>query len=87
MSSLYQNASDSEVTLELSLEINRKLQAVLEDTILKNMTLKVRVACVSDWHCFFIQALFLPCLSALNAIVARRPSLVVHPLAPLSRTA
>lgn len=42
MSSLYKNANDSEMTLELSLEINRKLQAVLEDTILKNITLKVR---------------------------------------------
>lgn len=30
-----------EMTLDLSLEINRKLQAVLEDTLLKNITLKV----------------------------------------------
>jgi hypothetical protein len=30
------------MTLELSLEINRKLQAVLEDTLLKNITLKVK---------------------------------------------
>ncbi|XP_055685120.1 coiled-coil domain-containing protein 186 [Lutzomyia longipalpis] len=29
-----------EMTLELSLEINRKLQALLEDTLLKNITLK-----------------------------------------------
>ena len=29
------------MTLELSLEINRKMQAVLEDTLLKNITLKV----------------------------------------------
>ena len=28
------------MTLELSLEINNKLQTVLEDTILKNITLK-----------------------------------------------
>ena len=28
------------MTLELSLEINKKLQAVLEDTLLKNITLK-----------------------------------------------
>lgn len=32
---------DDNMTLELSLEINRKLQAVLEDTLLKNITLKV----------------------------------------------
>lgn len=32
----------NEMTLDLSLEINRKLQALLEDTILKNITLKVR---------------------------------------------
>ena len=32
---------DDTMTLELSLEINRKLQAILEDTLLKNITLKV----------------------------------------------
>lgn len=42
MSSLYYSTpNDSNMTLELSLEINKKLQAVLEDTILKNITLKV----------------------------------------------
>ncbi|XP_007903850.1 LOW QUALITY PROTEIN: coiled-coil domain-containing protein 186 [Callorhinchus milii] len=41
MASLYtSHPADSGLTLELSLEINRKLQAVLEDTILKNITLK-----------------------------------------------
>ncbi|XP_009693929.1 PREDICTED: coiled-coil domain-containing protein 186 [Cariama cristata] len=43
MASLYtSHPADSGLTLELSLEINRKLQAVLEDTLLKNITLKVR---------------------------------------------
>uniref|UniRef100_S4RIB2 Coiled-coil domain containing 186 n=1 Tax=Petromyzon marinus TaxID=7757 RepID=S4RIB2_PETMA len=32
--------ADSTMTLELSLQINHKLQAVLEDTVLKNITLK-----------------------------------------------
>ncbi|XP_044018061.1 coiled-coil domain-containing protein 186 isoform X2 [Aphidius gifuensis] len=32
--------SDNNMTLELSLEINQKLQAVLEDALLKNITLK-----------------------------------------------
>lgn len=42
MAALYNPKSDSNVlSLELSLDINRKLQAVLEDTILKNITLKV----------------------------------------------
>jgi len=42
MASLYTSKqSDSNMTLDLSLEINRKLQAVLEDTLLKNITLKV----------------------------------------------
>ena len=42
MASLYSSkASDSGMTLDLSLEINQKLQAVLEDTLLKNITLKV----------------------------------------------
>merc|ERR1711860_123782 len=37
MSSLYSSkANDSGMTMELSLEINKKLQAVLEDTLLKN---------------------------------------------------
>ena len=31
----------SEMTHELSLEMNRKMQSVLEDTLLKNITLKV----------------------------------------------
>ncbi|VVD05968.1 unnamed protein product [Leptidea sinapis] len=31
------------MSLELSLEMNKKLQAVLEDTLLKNITLKVSV--------------------------------------------
>lgn len=42
MASLYtSHPADTGLTLELSLEINRKLQAVLEDTLLKNITLKV----------------------------------------------
>ncbi|XP_023652757.2 coiled-coil domain-containing protein 186 [Paramormyrops kingsleyae] len=41
MASLYtSHPADSGLTLELSLEINRKLQALLEDTLLKNITLK-----------------------------------------------
>lgn len=44
MASLYtSHPADSGLTLDLSLEINRKLQAVLEDTLLKNITLKVRL--------------------------------------------
>ncbi|MEQ2211296.1 hypothetical protein XENOCAPTIV_021899 [Xenoophorus captivus] len=45
MASLYtSHPADSGLTLDLSLEINRKLQAVLEDTLLKNITLKVNFA-------------------------------------------
>ncbi|XP_076166010.1 coiled-coil domain-containing protein 186 isoform X2 [Ptiloglossa arizonensis] len=41
MASVYnQRVSDGNMTLELSLEINQKLQAVLEDTLFKNITLK-----------------------------------------------
>ncbi|XP_035260512.1 coiled-coil domain-containing protein 186 [Anguilla anguilla] len=41
MASLYtSHPADSGLTLDLSLEINRKLQALLEDTLLKNITLK-----------------------------------------------
>uniref|UniRef100_A0A8C1GPD0 Coiled-coil domain-containing protein 186-like n=1 Tax=Cyprinus carpio TaxID=7962 RepID=A0A8C1GPD0_CYPCA len=44
MASLYtSHPADSGLTLDLSLEISRKLQAVLEDTLLKNITLKVEV--------------------------------------------
>ncbi len=46
MASVYSSQiSDKHMTLDLSLEINRKLQAVLEDTLLKNITLKV---CISS---------------------------------------
>lgn len=49
MSAIYSgvkgSASSADMTLDLSLEINKKLQAVLEDTLLKNITLKVR----GDW--------------------------------------
>lgn len=42
MSSIYSNkCDDGTISLELSVEINKKLQAVLEDTLLKNITLKV----------------------------------------------
>ncbi|XP_043290004.1 coiled-coil domain-containing protein 186-like isoform X2 [Venturia canescens] len=41
MASVYsQRVADDTMTLELSLEINQKLQAVLEDALLKNITLK-----------------------------------------------
>lgn len=44
MASVYSSRiADSNLTLELSLDINRKLQAVLEDALLKNITLKVSV--------------------------------------------
>eukprot|EP00092_Neocalanus_flemingeri_P040426 GFUD01044027.1.p1 GENE.GFUD01044027.1~~GFUD01044027.1.p1 ORF type:complete len:857 (+),score=378.83 GFUD01044027.1:68-2638(+) len=44
MASLYSSrVSDAGLTLELSLEINKKLQAVLEDTLLKNITLKENI--------------------------------------------
>ena len=36
-------SSFSAMTLDLSLEINQKLQAVLEDTLLKNITLKENI--------------------------------------------
>uniref|UniRef100_A0A0B6YTR8 Uncharacterized protein n=2 Tax=Arion vulgaris TaxID=1028688 RepID=A0A0B6YTR8_9EUPU len=41
MASVYTvHQQDGSMTLELSLQINQKLQAVLEDTLLKNITLK-----------------------------------------------
>jgi len=41
MASLYsQQSLDDGMTLSLSLEINSKLQALLEDTLLKNIKLK-----------------------------------------------
>ena len=46
MASIYSSNRDSTsggMTLDLSLEINRKLQAVLEDTLLKNIMLKVKL--------------------------------------------
>ncbi|ESO96872.1 hypothetical protein LOTGIDRAFT_159622 [Lottia gigantea] len=44
MASLYSHHSqDGHMTLDLSLEINQKLQGVLEDTLLKNITLKENI--------------------------------------------
>lgn len=44
MASMYSSRiADNNLTLELSLDINRKLQAVLEDALLKNITLKVTI--------------------------------------------
>ncbi|KAK6174373.1 hypothetical protein SNE40_017663 [Patella caerulea] len=44
MASLYSSHSqDGHMTLDLSLEINQKLQSVLEDTLLKNITLKENI--------------------------------------------
>ncbi|EEZ97593.1 Uncharacterized protein C10orf118 homolog-like Protein [Tribolium castaneum] len=44
MASVYgSRVADDKLTLELSLDINRKLQAVLEDALLKNITLKDNV--------------------------------------------
>ncbi|XP_066277401.1 coiled-coil domain-containing protein 186-like isoform X1 [Branchiostoma lanceolatum] len=49
MASLYSGSPhDSEMTFDLSLEINRKLQAVLEDTLLKNITLKENLETLGD---------------------------------------
>jgi len=45
MASVYNHrVSDENMTLELSLEINQKLQALYEDALLKNITLKVNIS-------------------------------------------
>lgn len=43
MASMYGSKNDEAVPIELSMEMNRKLQAVLEDTLLKNITLKENI--------------------------------------------
>ncbi|KAK9509108.1 hypothetical protein O3M35_006495 [Rhynocoris fuscipes] len=49
MASLYSSKpADDTMTFELCLEINRKLQAVLEDTLLKNITLKENIDTLGD---------------------------------------
>lgn len=49
MASVYGSKQvDDSMTLELSLEINHKLQAVLEDTLLKNITLKENIDTLGD---------------------------------------
>merc|ERR1719348_2472541 len=49
MSSLYNSkVTEGGMTLELSLEINKKLQAVLEDTLLKNITLKDNLSTLGE---------------------------------------
>lgn len=44
-----------ELNLELSLEMNKKMQSVLEDTLLKNITLKVCMTNCSDFSCLMCQ--------------------------------
>ncbi|RWS13920.1 hypothetical protein B4U79_12622 [Dinothrombium tinctorium] len=49
MASLYSSTqSDASMTVDLLLEINKKLQAVLEDTLLKNITLKENINTLGD---------------------------------------
>ncbi|XP_065883677.1 coiled-coil domain-containing protein 186-like [Dysidea avara] len=49
MASVFRSRAHSgDMSLELSLEINQKLQAVLEDTILKNITLKDNIKTLDD---------------------------------------
>ncbi|XP_077992275.1 coiled-coil domain-containing protein 186-like isoform X2 [Glandiceps talaboti] len=49
MASLYKtHPVDPGMTLDLSLQINKKLQAVLEDTLLKNITLKDNIDTLGD---------------------------------------
>lgn len=53
MASVYnQRVSDDNMTLELSLEINQKLQAVLEDALFKNITLKVNIMNILKTYIF-----------------------------------
>lgn len=40
--------NESNMTMDLCLEINAKLQALLEDTLIKNITLKVNKLCVNN---------------------------------------
>lgn len=81
MSSLYKNTSESEMTLDLSSEINRKLQAVLEDTILKNITLKV--CNVVPVRCRKVSLKYLISLPAPSvSSFFRRPYLLLRLLLP-----
>lgn len=50
MASMYGSKNDDAMSVELSMEINRKLQAVLEDTLLKNITLKVHTIKRYSWN-------------------------------------
>lgn len=60
MASVYNHkVSDDHMTLELSLEINQKLQSVLEDTLLKNITLKVSDKIVNNFYFIYLYYLFL----------------------------
>ena len=54
--------TSSEMTLELSLEMNRKMQSVLEDTLLKNITLKV--LCINN-DLFIVMTFFILCRKTL----------------------
>lgn len=49
--------NETNMTMELSLEINAKLQALLEDTLIKNITLKVS----ANFYASFTWFLFMIC--------------------------
>lgn len=71
MASLYtSHPADSGLTLDLSLEINRKLQAVLEDTLLKNITLKVTWSTLIRLYMEPKQLLFSSLLGSHNLLYA-----------------
>lgn len=74
---------DKGMTLELSLDINRKLQAVLEDTILKNIMLKVTFCSIKEVTKFLKYMSFSPCiLKILFVIIFASTNLrfVIHKL-------
>lgn len=75
MSSMYNMKSlDNGLSLELSMEINQKLQSVLEDTLLKNIMLKVlNVVFIRCSNCLRNTSLAIlqDNLSTLGAEVAR----------------
>jgi hypothetical protein len=69
MASVYgSQALDDSMTLELSLEINRKLQEVLEDTLLKNIMLKVKSSFFMYSCSFMHYVFFFPCIFCVLSV-------------------
>ena len=82
MASMYNHHSrDGHMTMDLSLQINDKLQSVLEDTLLKNITLKVISAKITFSHHLYLFPYMISQPFVNNISIKMRGETTPNPLA------